>query len=63
MAAGCLCVAAATRWLQGPAVLPWAALSVAAAIIVARTYVARGGHATDLDAATIDEDAGLAGEL
>ena len=40
-----------------------AALSVAAAIVVARTYAARGGRATDLDAATIDEDAGLAGEL
>ena len=63
MAAGCLVVAAATRWLHGPAVLPLTALSVAAAIVVARTYAARGGRATDLDAAIIDEDAGLAGEL
>ena len=63
MAAGCLGVAAATRWLHGPAVLPLAALSLAAAIVVARTYAARGDRASDLDAATIDEDAGLAGEL
>ena len=56
-------VAAATRWLQGPAALPLAALSLAAALVVARTYAARGGRASDLDAAAIDKDAGLAGEL
>jgi hypothetical protein len=63
MAAGCLCVAAATRWLHGPALVPLAALSLGAAIVVARTYAARGGRASDLDAAAIDEEAGLAGEL
>ena len=63
MAAGCLGVAAATRWLHGPAVLPLAVLSAAAAIVIVRTYAARAGRASDLDAATIDEDAGLAGEL
>ena len=63
MAAGCLGVAAATRSLHGPAVLPLAALSVAVAIVVGRAYAARGGRVSDLDAAIIDEDAGLAGEL
>ena len=63
MAAGCLGVAAATRSLHGPAVLPLASLSLAAAIVVGRAYAARGWRVSDLDTAIIDDDAGLAGEL
>jgi hypothetical protein len=63
VAAGCLCVAAATRWFGGPALLPFAAVLLAAGIVIARSTAPRGVRASDRDIATIDDDAGLAGEL
>jgi hypothetical protein len=64
VAAVCLGFAAATRWRGWSAILPLAALGVAALVLFARVLVARREHTVpDAVAAGIDETAGLGGEL
>src|SRR4051812_7044201 len=64
VAAVALVVAAATRWLHGPVLVPVAVLAAGALALIAYGYAARRHHAiSDEAAAEIDSDAGLRGEL
>jgi hypothetical protein len=60
----CLAFAAVSRWRGWPAVLPFAALGVAALILLAREMFARRERSvSDAVASGIDDAAGLGGEL
>src|SRR4051794_16506638 len=63
-AAMCLGLAAASRWAGWPAVVPFAALAVGAAVLGLMLFlVRRDREVSDATAAALDEGAALGGEL